>query len=328
MNKSNKVSILVPIFGVEKYIERCARSLFEQTYDNIEYIFVNDCSKDNSMKVLESLIKAYPKRKKQIHIINHDINKGLAASRNTAVNYCTGDFIMHVDSDDYLDLDTVECTMREQQRGNYDIVSFGFYKEYKNKTIVQNPINIVNPIEMCKAIIERNAFIGIWGRLYKTKLYKENGIYASEGNNMGEDYQIAPCLMFYADSIYNLQIPKYHYNLMNEGSYVNSISIEKNRQLINSSNCMFAFFEQNKMFDKSVYIGKLKVGIILLENCVKGNLGADIFKEYRFYIRNIPFNYYTSLSIQQKVIFFIKNYYILKALLGIITRLNFFKLLF
>ena len=69
MNKSNKVSILVPIFGVEKYIERCARSLFEQTYDNIEYIFVNDCSKDNSMKVLESLIKAYPESKKQIHKI-------------------------------------------------------------------------------------------------------------------------------------------------------------------------------------------------------------------------------------------------------------------
>ena len=72
-----KVSVLVPIYGVEKYIERCARSLFEQSLDNIEYIFVNDCTKDKSMDILYEVIKDYPHLLEQIRIINHETNRGL-----------------------------------------------------------------------------------------------------------------------------------------------------------------------------------------------------------------------------------------------------------
>ena len=64
-----KVSILVPVYGVEKYIERCARSLFEQTYDNIEYIFVDDCTKDRSIGILQKVLEDYPNRKNQVKIL-------------------------------------------------------------------------------------------------------------------------------------------------------------------------------------------------------------------------------------------------------------------
>lgn len=67
-----KVSILVPVYGVEKYIERCARSLFEQTYDNIEYIFVDDCTKDRSIEILQKVLEDYPNRKNQVKILNHE----------------------------------------------------------------------------------------------------------------------------------------------------------------------------------------------------------------------------------------------------------------
>ena len=79
------VSILVPIYNVENFIEKCSVSLFEQTYKNIEYVFVNDCSPDHSIEVLEKVAKNYPNRINSIKIINHDVNKGLAGARNTAI---------------------------------------------------------------------------------------------------------------------------------------------------------------------------------------------------------------------------------------------------
>ena len=95
-----KVSILVPVYGVEKYIERCARSLFEQTYEDLEYIFVDDCSPDNSIEILKNTLENYPKRKEQVKIIHHDKNQGLSGARNTALSHATGDYVIFVDSDD------------------------------------------------------------------------------------------------------------------------------------------------------------------------------------------------------------------------------------
>ena len=69
------VSVCIPIYGVEKYIEKCARSVFEQTYENIEYIFVNDCTKDRSMKILDTVINEYPNKKSNVQIVNHEKNK-------------------------------------------------------------------------------------------------------------------------------------------------------------------------------------------------------------------------------------------------------------
>ena len=90
-----KVSVLVPVYGVEKYIEECARSLFEQTYGNIEYVFVDDCSKDGSIAILERVAEEYPQRKSQTRIIRHDHNRGLGGARLTALQKATGEYVTH-----------------------------------------------------------------------------------------------------------------------------------------------------------------------------------------------------------------------------------------
>ena len=106
------VSILVPIYKVEKYIERCARSLFEQTYPNLEFLFVDDASPDKSIEILQKVIAQYPKWKGRITIIYHNKNRGLAVARNALVDNCRGEFLFHVDSDDWIAEDAVEKILK------------------------------------------------------------------------------------------------------------------------------------------------------------------------------------------------------------------------
>ena len=100
-------SIVVPVYGVEKYIGRCAETLFSQTYDNIQFVFVNDGTKDKSMEVLAEVLEGYQHLKDRVVIVNKE-NGGLPAARKTGMEYVTGDYVLHVDSDDWLELDAVE----------------------------------------------------------------------------------------------------------------------------------------------------------------------------------------------------------------------------
>lgn len=124
--------MLVPVYRVEKYIERCARSLFEQTYSNLEFVFVDDCSFDQSIDILQRVIEDYPDRGGSVIIINHDNNRGLSAARNTLLDNATGDFISWVDADDWLESNAIELLVQKQQQTNSDIVSGDIRVYYDN----------------------------------------------------------------------------------------------------------------------------------------------------------------------------------------------------
>ena len=193
------ISILVPIYNVEKYIERCARSLFEQTYPDIEYIFVNDCTPDNSIGILKNVVQDYPHREEHIRIITHEKNRGLAAARNTAVENCQTDFLMHVDSDDYIEKDTVEKLVAEQQKGDYDIVTGNAVFQKKDSQEILHKNEPIDKEALIKLYIQTVYNHTIWGRLIRTSLYKDNKIQALEGCNIGEDHQVIPQLFYYAN---------------------------------------------------------------------------------------------------------------------------------
>lgn len=110
---SPSVSVIVPIYKVEKYIERCAISLLSQTLKDIEYIFINDNSPDKSMDILSQCIQKYPSRSKQIKIITHQQNLGSAAARNDGTKIATGQYIIHCDGDDWVEKDMYEKCIRK-----------------------------------------------------------------------------------------------------------------------------------------------------------------------------------------------------------------------
>ena len=253
------VSILIPIYNVEKYIERCARSLFEQTYPYIEYIFVNDCTPDNSIEILKNIIQEYPHKKGHIRIITHEKNRGLAAARNTAVDSCQTDFLIHVDSDDYMEKDAVEKLVIKQKDGNYDIVTGNALFHRKDSTSLLREKEPKEKEELIKLYIQPVFNHTIWGRLIRTSLYKDNRIHALEGCNIGEDHQVIPQLFYYANVFASIDDVIYHYDCTNESSYM---YINKDDQKIllrqyqntMSFNVLRLFFENKKMtFLKQVY---------------------------------------------------------------------------
>lgn len=218
---NSKVSIVVPVYGVEKYIERCARSLFTQTFGDIEYIFVNDCTKDSSMQVLEFVMKDYPAR--NVRIINKEKNEGLPQARKTGVLASTGDFIMHIDSDDWVEHDIVEKLYARAMEEVADMVYCDWVEEYEDRSVLfsQHPMSIEN---YYKSILGFKSFSYVWNRLTKRELY--DGI-EFPIPYMLEDFVITSQLVSKAMKISLVQEPLNHYSKMNTGQ---SMSQEKRKQ--------------------------------------------------------------------------------------------------
>lgn len=223
MNKEPySVSICVPVYGVEKYIERCAKSLFGQTYMNIEYVFVDDCTKDHSMEILLQTASRYPERKSRIKIIRHEHNRGLAAARNTAIAAATGCFIMHVDSDDWIEPDAVEQLVKMQMETNADYVMANHVQDLGTHRVFWIRPHILVPRELSLALIMHRMPHNVYGQLFKRSLYTDNCIVVEEGTNMGEDFQQVPRLAYYATKVALVDKVIYHNENTNETSYTRS----------------------------------------------------------------------------------------------------------
>lgn len=264
----NKISLLIPVYGVEKYIERCARSLFGQTYQNIEYIFVDDCTKDSSIAVLKKVLDDYPFRKEQVTIIHHNFNKGLSAARNTAFNHATGDYIIHVDSDDYLELDAVRLLCKCIETEYADVVVFDNYCVYGNR-IVENHQHIPNDkTSYIKNLIERKNQSSIWGKMFLRKLVLDSGVQSVESVNFGEDYAVVPRLMYYAKKIVKLDECLYYYVRYNKGSYTNNIALQSVNELYLANNVLEHFFSEQEdcyLYNNSISLSKLRIQAYLLK---------------------------------------------------------------
>ncbi|MBQ6210530.1 MAG: glycosyltransferase [Prevotella sp.] len=220
-----RVSILIPVYKVENFIQRCATSIFGQTYEYLDIVFIDDCSPDNSIQVVLDTLERYPKRKSQVRIIRHAENRGLAAARNTAVEAAEGEFLMHVDSDDYVEKDTISRCVERVERTGADVVVFGENHVFCTKTVAPSLIVPESKTAYVKQLLSRKARFNIWGCLIKTDLYKKNNISAIEGVNMGEDYSVMPRLMFFANKIVALPVPLYNYIHLNDNSYTNGFSV-------------------------------------------------------------------------------------------------------
>lgn len=218
------VSILVPVYGVEKYIDSCLISLFSQTYKKIEYIFVDDCSPDTSINHIYNILEQYPHRKSQVKIIRHDKNRGLTAARRTALQNATGEYVWHIDSDDYIAIDAVEQLVNKGVADNADMIVFDAKEIYSHSERV-----IVNTIpndkeEYLLLALTRRCRYELWMRFCKRKIY--NDLELDDAVCYGEDYATTPRLIYLSNKVVKLDKICYYYVKYNMTSYTRTPSVK------------------------------------------------------------------------------------------------------
>lgn len=205
-----KLSIIVPVYNVEKYLPKCLESLIKQTLNDIEIICVNDGSMDNSLAIL----KEFASRDSRIRIIDNQ-HQGVAKTRNTGIEQSTGEYIGFVDSDDYIDIDFFEKLYNSATKSNSDIAIASilkhknFFNIYNAKyTKEETAITIQDKIKLCED--KKHFFFYAWNKIYHSGFIKKNNIKFSEGQ-IYEDVMFAIKALYYSNKIISVYGTKYHY---------------------------------------------------------------------------------------------------------------------
>lgn len=207
-----KVSIIIPVYNVERYIERCARTLFAQTLDDLEYIFVDDCSPDNSIDVMLQVLEEYSIRKPQVKLIRHRINQGVSRSRQDGLDAATGEYIIHCDPDDWVELDMYEQLYTKAKETDADIVGCDYISETSenNNEIIQN--FRLSKIQSVKAILNADGLDSyLWERLVKREFIEREQLKFPNKVSLFEDMYFTIKMHLKTEKIAKLDKPLYHY---------------------------------------------------------------------------------------------------------------------
>lgn len=221
------VSIIVPVYGVEHYIEKCARSIFEQTYDNLEFFFVDDCSPDRSVEILLNVLEDYPERKSQFRLERFEKNRGVSVVRRYLHDHCKGDFLFALDSDDWIDKDAIEKLVKKQQERDSDFVSGNYLIHLPGGKLIEGRNNLLEKEDYLASMLRGCERQYLCGRLVRTSLFRDYHIVAKNGMNIGEDWQMTPLLVYYSKTIDFVSEPLYHYNQENAESATSFQNFEK-----------------------------------------------------------------------------------------------------
>src|SRR5574344_174348 len=301
-----KVSIIIPIYNVEKYIERCARSLFEQTEEDLEFIFVNDATPDNSMPILNDVIRDYPSRKDQIKIFTNVQNQGIAQTRMNGIKEATGEYIIHCDSDDWVDKNMYKVLYEKAKDGNLDIVWCDFYKSdgINNNYIIQN--TKIDKIAIFKDILNSKKMAAMWNHLVKRSIIYDYS-YVIPFSNFLEDMVLIVQYMYYSNKIGYVNAPLYYYY-----NNIDSISFDGSRekeiyQLIDHETnlkIIFSFLKQKELdvlLKEEIFHRKFVIknwSLFMVKKINDCNIWIRRFKEI-----NIPVFFNQQVTLRDKINF-------------------------
>lgn len=210
--KNPVISIIAPIYGVEKYIAAAAESLLSQSYPHIQFIFVNDGTKDNSIAILESLIEEkFSQLKDKIIIVNKE-NAGLPAARRTGIEHATGDYIYHVDSDDYISEGSIAAIAKAIEESDADVIYFNYVKEYDNRVSIKREklYTIEQKNEYIRNMFNHKSYGTLCNKCVKRSIYQDNTIHTPKFG-YAEDCYVSSQIIGYASSIKYIDEVVYHY---------------------------------------------------------------------------------------------------------------------
>lgn len=243
MRANMKVSVIVPIYKVEPFIERCVRSLFEQTLEGVEYIFVDDASPDNSVAILQKQLQNFPEKKQNVKIIRHKKNQGLPTARNSGLKEARGEYVFHCDSDDYMtpaalaEMYSVAC---EQ---NADFVWCDYYLAFDNSKRYMHQASYSTPRMALIRMLAGEMKYNVWNKLVKRNLYIEHDISFPEGYGMAEDMTMIR-LMACAQQVAYVPSALYYYCKHDGEAFTNTWHEQHIASLLHNTNVTVNFLRQ------------------------------------------------------------------------------------
>ena len=272
--KDYDVSIIVPIYNVEKYIEKCATTLLEQDYSNIEYIFVNDCTPDSSMKILKDIIERYPNRRSHVKIINKIKNEGLPQARKSGLKISSGKYILFVDSDDWIDIDMVSKMYNAAESNNADIVCCDMILHYKNRQVYKKDrYRDVKNNDKLKALVGGYILPSMTNKLIERKLLL-NIVFKEF--QFGEDVYIMTQLFYFSKNTIYIPEAFFHYNKLNYHSLSTKIDIRTVADIKDMYKSICEFLKS-----KGIYNELIKYHRTRLISVVFYNLNNDFVKNLK-----------------------------------------------
>lgn len=214
-----KVSVIVPFLKVEAFIARCARSLMEQTLQEVEFIFVDDASPDRSAEILREAVAGSGR---DVKILSHPENKGLPAARNTGLSAARGKYVFHCDSDDYLEPAMLEKLYLAAEAARADIAYCDFWLDFGDTRRLMPARGFGDAATMLReGFLAGTLKYNVWNKLARRSLYE--GISFPEGHSMGEDMTMM-MLASRAGAVVHVAEPLYHYMKTNDGALTTGFS--------------------------------------------------------------------------------------------------------
>lgn len=277
------VTVIVPVYNVANYIEKCARSLFEQTLTNLEILFVNDCTPDDSIATIKKILTEYPLRQGQTRIVNLPSNGGLAAVRRQGIIEASGDYVIHCDGDDWADLTLYEKMYDMAVRSDSDIVICDYIEEYTNHSVRHKPrLLYTDSHEILQNWYHGFLHMSCCNKLVKRSVYSENDILPWVGLNMWEDNGLTTRLFYHASRISYVSDAAYHYNRTNVNAMTSGYGIKQVEQMIAVASNLETFFKEKPDYCK------YKKTIDAFKFYARINLITDSFKNYKRYKKTFP----------------------------------------
>lgn len=222
----SKISVIVPIYNIEKFLPRCLDSILSQTYRNLEIILVDDGSKDCSGEIADQ----YAKKDSRIKVI-HQVNSGVSVARNRGLDQATGDYIGFVDGDDYVEPDMYETLMQIINEHHVDIAHCGYQMVYPSRVDYYynsgEKIKLSHDEGLLELLKGTKVEPGLWNKLYKAELFKQ--IRLPVGVTETEDLLCNFEVFLLADTSFFYDVSKYHY-MLRSGSATSGILTEKKRR--------------------------------------------------------------------------------------------------
>lgn len=305
------ISVIVPVYNVENYLEKCLLSIVNQTYKNLEIICIDDGSPDNSIDILNK----FAKKDNRVKVIRQK-NKGLGATRNVGIRLAKGNYISFIDSDDWIENDMYENAMKIIKEKKVDIID---YSTFLNHSDVSYHLRDLSKIslkskikgnEYLKILIENNLLsVSACNKIFNLDLIKKNKIFFPE-KRLSEDFLFTLKCFFKSENIERVTKPTYHYLIKREGSITNTINQN------DISDVMLTIEEFNKFLKKE----KIVVDIRLKEYIFLWINRAIVFKLVKFYPKDKEEVFKLIKNLKKKKLY---STYSKELFFSLNTRINF-----